>query len=88
MNDYPEKKRELLNHINRINGQLEALRKKIENDEYSIDVATQAKAITNSFESLRAKSLEYLVLTEILKDVKLSQNNLDKLEKLIDLQKR
>jgi DNA-binding FrmR family transcriptional regulator len=88
MNDTKEKKQELLNHLKRISGQLESLQKKIENDEYSIEIITQTKAISNSFESVRVKSLEYLILEEILKDVQLSQNNLNKLEKLIDLQKR
>jgi DNA-binding FrmR family transcriptional regulator len=53
-----EYKKKLINHLNRIEGQVRGLKKMVEINKYCVDVLTQSLAVENSLESFNAGLLE------------------------------
>lgn len=60
-------KRQTLQHLRRIKGQLQTLEGYLENDRTCEDVAQLTTAIAKSFDSLRTKTLEGFIVEELLK---------------------
>ncbi len=75
----------LHNHISRIQGQLEALKKQIDNCESCDKVTLLAISIIKSLDSLRAKMVEGYVVEEIMDGKMPSPQRRAKLERLIKL---
>jgi len=50
--------KKLINHLNRIEGQVRGLKRMIENRKYCPDVLTQSLAVENSLESFNSQLLE------------------------------
>ena len=60
-----ERRKGTLAHINRIQGQIEALKRAIADQEECLKVASLATSISNSFESLRFRTLEGFLIHDI-----------------------
>jgi len=58
-----------LNHLNRIEGQIKKLKEYIETGESCKKIAMLTKSISNSFESLKNKTMKNFVLNEFGKNV-------------------
>ena len=50
--------KKLINHLNRIEGQVRGLKKMVEEGKYCPDILTQSLAVENSLESFNAQLLE------------------------------
>ena len=81
-----EDKKQLINRLNRISGQINGISKMIENDAYWNDVLIQLSAVKNSIKSLSTLVLENHLYTCIARD--LENGNLDSIDELISLFKR
>lgn len=81
-----EDKKQLINRLNRISGQINGISKMIENDAYCNDVLVQLSAVKNSIKSLSTLVLENHLYTCIARD--LENGNLDSIDELISLFKR
>lgn len=82
----PEDKKQLINRLNRISGQINGITKMVENDAYCNDVLVQLSAVKNSVKSLSSLILEnhlYMCVTRDLED-----GNPDTIDELISLFKR
>ena len=51
-------KKKLINHLNRIEGQVRGIKKMVEENKYCVDILTQSLAVDNSLESFDAGLLE------------------------------
>ena len=81
-----EDKKQLINRLNRISGQINGISKMIKNDAYCNDVLVQLSAVKNSIKSLSTLVLENHLYTCIARD--LENGNLDSIDELISLFKR
>lgn len=81
-----EEKKALLNHINRISGSLDGVKKMIEDDRYCNDILIQLSAINSSIKSVASKLLDYH-LRHCVKDA-LSHEDLSAIDEIVDLFKR
>ena len=70
-----ETKKNLINRLNRINGQVNGVKKMIEEDSYCNDILIQLSAIKNSVQSLSNELLDSHLRTCITKG--LQKGNLD-----------
>ena len=80
--------KQTINHLNRIQGQIETLKKYLEQDKCCSEIAQLTTSIAKSFDSLRAKTLEGFILNEFLSGKKISTEKLKKLERIINLYKK
>ena len=78
-----EDKKQLINRLNRISGQINGISKMIKNDAYCNDVLVQLSAVKNSIKSLSTLVLENHLYTCIARD--LENGNLDSIDELISL---
>ena len=81
-----DEKKKITNRINRISGQLTAINKMIQNDEYCNDILIQLSAIENSVKSLSNHVLENHLYSCVYND--LEKGNLSIVDELVDLFKR
>ena len=81
-----EEKKLINNRLNRISGQINGVKKMIENDTYCNDVLIQLKAIDNSIQSLSNHILENHLYNCVTRD--LENGELDTIDELISLFKR
>lgn len=81
-----ETKKNLINRLNRINGQINGVKKMIEGDSYCNDVLIQLSAIENSIKSLSNQMLENHLYTCISRDLK--DGKLEALDEVISIFKR
>ena len=81
-----EEKKLIINRLNRISGQVNGIRKMIENDAYCNDVLIQLSAVNNSVKSLSSHILENHLFTCVSRD--LENGELDTIDELISLFKR
>jgi len=78
-----------INHLNRIQGQIETLKKYIEEGKCCAEIAQLTTSITKSFDSLRATTLESFILNEFSSsDKKIPRRKIDKLKQIINLYKK
>lgn len=59
-----------LNRLNRIEGQIRGLKKMVENEEYCIDVITQALAIKRALSAVEGLILKNHLSTHVLHQIK------------------
>ena len=81
-----ETKKNLINRLNRINGQVNGVKKMIEEDSYCNDILIQLSAIKNSVQSLSNELLDSHLCTCITKD--LQKGNLDTVDEVVNLFKK
>ena len=81
-----DEKKLINNRLNRINGQINGVKKMIDNDAYCNDVLIQLKAVENSIQSLSNHILENHLYNCVTKD--LENGELDTIDELISLFKR
>ena len=81
-----DEKKKITNRINRISGQLTAINKMIQNDEYCNDILIQLSAIENSVKSLSNHILENHIYSCVAND--LEKVNLEVIDELINLFKK
>lgn len=82
-----ENEKKLINNrINRIEGQLKAIKKMIESDTYCNDVLIQLSAVENSVKSLSNYILENHLYSCVTKD--LENGNMEIIDELISLFKK
>ena len=81
-----DEKKKITNRINRISGQLTAINKMIQNDEYCNEILIQLSAIENSVKSLSNHILENHIYSCVAND--LEKGNLEVIDELINLFKK
>ena len=81
------RKKGTLHHINRISGQLKALKKYVESDKNCKEIATLTTSISKSFDTLRARTLEGFILNEIATK-ETGEKKIEQLKKLMELYKK
>ncbi len=83
-----ERRKKTINHLNRIQGQIETLKKYLEEDRCCGEIAQLTTSIAKSFDSLRAKTLEGFILNEFLDGKKVAELKIKKLKRIINLYKK
>ena len=81
-----EEKKNLVNRINRIAGQMNGVKRMIEEDRYCDDVLTQLAAIEKSVRSLSTAILERHMHSCLVENVQ--NGNLDVIDEIVELFKR
>ena len=81
-----EDKKQIINRLNRISGQINGITKMIENDAYCNDVLIQLSAVKNSIKSLSSLILENHLYMCITRD--LENGDISAIDELISLFKR
>jgi DNA-binding FrmR family transcriptional regulator len=81
-----KEKKQLINRLNRIEGQISGVKKMIENDSYCNDVLIQLSAVENAIKSLSNQVLENHLYSCISRD--LEKGNLEVVDEIISLFKR
>lgn len=81
-----ETKKDLINRLNRISGQMNGVKKMVEEDTYCNDVLIQLKAVENSIKSLSNQLLENYLHSCITRDLK--NGKLETIDEVVDLFKR
>jgi len=77
-----------IQHLNRIQGQIEALKKYIEDDKCCGEIAQLSTSIAKSFDTLRSNTLKNFILNEFVFDNKISAAKIKKMERIINLYKK
>ena len=81
-----DEKKLITNRLNRISGQINGIKKMIENDTYCNDVLIQLKAVESSIQSLSNYILENHLYTCVTRD--LENGKMDTIDEVIGLFKR
>ena len=81
-----DEKKLITNRLNRISGQINGIKKMIENDTYCNDILIQLKAVESSIQSLSNHVLENHLYNCVTRD--LENGELDAIDELISLFKR
>lgn len=81
-----DEKKLITNRLNRISGQINGIKKMIENDTYCNDVLIQLKAVDNSIQSLSNHILENHLYNCVARD--LENGEFDTIDEVISLFKR
>lgn len=81
-----DEKKLIMNRLNRISGQINGIKRMIENDAYCNDVLIQLKAVESSTQSLSNHILENHLYNCVTRD--LENGELDTIDELISLFKR
>lgn len=81
-----ENKKNLINRINRLVGQMNGVKLMIENDRYCDDVLIQLVAIDKSIKSLANQILDDHLHSCVVDDIK--NGNLDSLDSVVELLRR
>ena len=83
-----ERRKQSINHLNRIQGQIETLKKYMEEDKNCADIAQLTTSIAKSFDSLRTKTLEGFITNELLNHKCLSSDKKERLNHILNLYKK
>ncbi len=81
-----DEKKQLIHRLNRISGQVEGIKKMIEEDRYCDDVLTQLLAVDKAVKSLSSVILEKHMYSCIKKEV--SEGNLEVVDEVMHLFRR
>lgn len=81
-----ETKKDLINRLNRISGQMNGVKKMVEEDSNCNDILIQLKAVENSIKSLSNQLLENHLHSCITRDLK--NEKLETIDEVVDLFKR
>ncbi len=83
------RRKRTLDHLNRIRGQIETLKKYIADDADCVDIAMLVTSIAKSIDALRSKTLEGSIVHQILGEgQKLSSEQREKLSQVLNLYKK
>ena len=63
-------KKQALNRLNRLEGQIRGLKKMVENEEYCVDVITQSLAITRALSAVNDLLLKNHLSTHVVHQIK------------------
>lgn len=85
--DKSNRHKQTLNHLNRIEGQLKVLKSYIQEDRSCQDIAQLTASITQSFMSLKVRTLEGFVLHQLMEG-KASENKQRQLTEILKLYKK
>ncbi len=80
--------KETLNHINRIQGQMETLKKYVEENRSCEEISSLATSIAKSFDTLRARTLRGFIKYDLMEGKAIPEKRLEQLEKLLNLHKK
>ena len=80
--------KEKLHHINRIQGQIETLKRYIEGDKSCEEISSLTTSIAKSFDTLRARTLRGFIKYDLLEGKELTEKRFEQLEKLLNLHKK
>lgn len=83
-----DRRKESIDHLNRIQGQIETLKKYMAEDRNCADIAQLTTSIAKSFDSLRTKTLEGFIMNEILEKDNLPTSKKKKLNHVLNLYKK
>lgn len=81
-----DEKRQLIHRLNRISGQVEGIKRMIEDDRYCDDILTQLSAIDKAVKSLSSLILEKHMYSCIKKEV--AEGNLEVVDEVMQLFRR
>ena len=81
-----DEKRQLIHRLNRISGQVEGIKRMIEDDRYCDDILTQLSAIDKAVKSLSSLILEKHMYSCIKKEV--AEGNLEVVDEVMRLFRR
>ncbi|MCA9368779.1 metal-sensing transcriptional repressor [Candidatus Nomurabacteria bacterium] len=87
VHDKSNRHKQTLNHLNRIEGQLKVLKSYIQEDRSCQDIAQLTASITQSFMSLKVRTLEGFVLHQLMEG-KASENKQRQLTEILKLYKK
>lgn len=79
----PEEKKRLINRLNRISGQINGLKKMLENDEYCVDILTQSAAAAAALSSFDRVLLDEHIRTCVADNIR--KGNDEVIEELVDI---
>ena len=85
--DKNSRHKQTLNHLNRIEGQIKVLKTYIQEDRSCQEIAQLTASITQSFMSLKVRTLEGFVLHQLLKG-KVSDQKREQLSEILKLYKK
>lgn len=83
-----ERRKKVLNHLNRIQGQISTLKKYIEEDQCCGEIAQLTTSIAKSFDSVRTKTLEGFILNELFDGANIDELKQEKLDQILKLYKK
>ena len=87
-NHIKERRKQNIDHLSRIQGQIETLKKYMEEDKNCSDIAQLTTSIAKSFDSLRTKTLEGFIINELLEKENISSSKMEKLSRVLNLYKK
>ena len=79
----PEEKKRLINRLNRISGQINGLKKMLENDDYCVDILTQSAAAAAALSSFDRVLLDEHIRTCVADNIR--KGNDEVIEELVDI---
>jgi len=79
--------KKILNHLSRIQGQIDGLKRAVEAGNSCDDVAMLTNSILRSFDSARASIIETYILEDILGGKKVTADKATKLSRIVSLYK-
>lgn len=83
----PERRKQNINHVNRVIGQLNALKRLMESDATCFEISNLTLSIKNSVNSLGVRVMEGFILNGLLEDKlnEVEQRKLEQLTKILNL---
>ena len=81
-----EKKRKLINRLNRIEGQVRGIRKMLEEDSYCTDILTQSAAVSSAMDAFNRQLLEDHIKGCVVRDIENGEYAV--VDELMDILKR
>lgn len=75
-----EEYKDLMNRLNRIEGQVRGIRAMVEEDRYCVDILTQVMAVTSALNSFNKKLLSNHIHTCVVEDIQ--NGNMESVEEL------
>lgn len=78
--------KDLINRLNRIEGQIRGIKGMVEKDAYCVDILTQVSAVNAALNSFNKELLENHIKSCVTEDIK--EGNVEKVEELVDILKK
>ena len=81
-----ENKKQLINRLNRIEGQVRGIKKMLEEDAYCTDILTQSAAVTSALNAFNRQLLEEHIKGCVVRDI--GNGEYEVIDELMDIIKR
>ena len=78
-----KEKKQLINRLSRLEGQIRGIRQMVENDAYCVDILTQSAAAKSAFSAFNKELLRRHVEGCVVRDIKNDEADLDELMDII-----